>query len=97
MSNPDECSMDAAVTLAAGQRGGESKRIPVLRHGNCTFSLFLNFILHHLSCSSQRKRNKRRLCTLEKKQVYLVAADLVTFVTLYVPSHPFLPITNAVL
>lgn len=68
-----------------------------LCHGDCAFPLFPNFILHHLSCSSQRKKNKRRLYTLEKKKVYLVAADLVTFVTLYVASHPFLPITNAVL
>lgn len=108
MSNPDERSLDAVVAsapLAAlrsapGQRGGESKRrarIPALSHGDCTFPLFPNFILHHLSCSSQRKKNKRRLYTLEKKQVYLVAADLVTFVTLYVASHPFLPITDAVL
>lgn len=101
MSNPDKCSMvTAAVTLAPGSTMvySRAERIPTLSHGDGTSLLFPNFILHHLSCSSQRKRNKRRLYTLEeKKKVYLVAADLVTFVTLYVPSHPFLPITNAVL
>lgn len=108
MRDPDEHLLDATVTLAPlaalrsapGQRGGESKWrawISALSHGGCAFPLFPNFILQHLSCSSQRKKNKRRLYTLEKKKVYLVAADLVTFVTLYVASHPFLPITNAVL
>lgn len=96
--HPDARSMDAAVTCPLSQhlRPAEEQKevraadlVSSLSHGDCTFSLFPNFMLHHLSRSSQRKKNKSRSYTLEKQWVYLAAANLVTFVTLCMASHPF--------
>lgn len=96
--HPDACSMDAAVTCPLSQRlqsAEEQKGVRAadpgssLNHEDCTFSLFPKLMLHHLSHSSQRKKNKSRSYTLEKQWVYLAAADLVTVVTLYMASHPF--------